>query len=124
MRGIFPEAVSGDKGSLHALFVENAPGRNGNCEDRRLRNLGQAQLLFRAFEAQLRQRVAECVVSFFERLTSHGKMLGQVFAHTDCLRALAREQETNSTSAAPCSQVDTLVRPICPVQRAASERTA
>ena len=68
---------------------QHPQSRNRSGKNRRLGNLGQPKLVFRAFEAELRKLVAERVVGFFESLAGHGIFLGQFFAHADSLRALA-----------------------------------
>ena len=93
MGGIFSQTVAGDKVGLEALFVQNAIGRDGRRQDCGLRDLGQAELIFRALEAKLREFVAKSSVGFFECLPGEGIFFCQLFAHADGLRALAGEKE-------------------------------
>ncbi len=88
-----PETVAGDERGL-AAFRHQQPARgDADAEDRRLRVLGEHQLIFGTFETQLAERLAERGVRLGERLAADGKRVGQRLAHADLLRALSGKDE-------------------------------
>ena len=99
MRGVFAQAVSGDKSGPETLFIQNAPGRDGGSQNRRLRDLGQAKLILGTFEAKLREFVAQGFIGFFKCLPGYGIFFGQFLAHSDGLRALAGEKKCDRSIA-------------------------
>ena len=64
--GIFAEAVSGDVAGRVSHLREHATRGDGDGQYRRLGDLGQLELVFRTFQAQLRELVAERRVGFVE----------------------------------------------------------
>ena len=93
VRRVFAQAMSGDESGLETLFVQNAPGRYGRGQNRRLRDLGQTKLLFGTFEAKLGELVAQGLVGFFKCLPGYRMFFGQFFSHADGLRSLAGEKK-------------------------------
>jgi hypothetical protein len=81
--------------------VEGQPGlagqhpedRHRGGQDGRLAVLGQGQVVLGPLEAQLRDREAQGGVGLVVGATGDVELVGQIAAHTDPLRALAREQE-------------------------------
>ena len=69
MSGILSQAVSGDIAGFAMRVLQDAQSRDRYGQNRRLRDLGQPKLIFRAFEADLRELVAEGVVGFFKGLS-------------------------------------------------------
>ena len=90
---ILAEAVARHKTRLGDAALKNPQGRNRRGENRRLRDLGEPQLLFRSLKAYLRQLVAQRLVGFFKRLPRDGILLGEILAHADGLRSLAGKNE-------------------------------
>ena len=78
---------------LRSFFFQNAERRDGNGEDRGLRNLSELELVFRTLEAKLRKFVAERGVGFIEGLPGDGIFLGEFFPHADGLGALPGKEE-------------------------------
>ena len=77
---------------LARLFSDDRKYRGAVRENRRLSVLRRGELVFGAFEHELRQRYAECVVDCAEDLARRGKPLRQISAHADFLRALPRAE--------------------------------
>ena len=89
VRRILAQAVSRNVGRRDCLRLQHAPRRDRHRQDRRLRDLGQLELVFRTFEAQLRKLVAERSVGFVEGLSRDRIQGGQFFAHAHGLRTLS-----------------------------------
>jgi len=100
--GVLAQAMAADEAGLETLFVQHAPRRDGCGENRGLRDLGQAKLIFRTFEAKLRELVAESLVRFFKRLPGYRMFFGEVFAHAHGLRSLAWEKKCEFTGGCKC----------------------
>src|SRR5207245_2637624 len=68
--GIFAEGMSGDEcgSKLRNFLLQNAERRDGNSQDRGLRNLSELELVFRTLEAKLRKFVAKRRIGFVECL--------------------------------------------------------
>ncbi len=96
MGGVFSQAVAGNERGPGDARFQHTECCYGYGEDRRLRDFGQSKLIFGAFEADLRELVAESVVGFFEGLAGDGIFLGEIFAHADCLRALAGKERCDA----------------------------
>ena len=95
MRRIFSQAVPGNEGRLQTLLRQHAKRSHRRRQNGGLSNFRQPKLLFRAFEAKLRELVAEGFVGFFEGLAGDGIFLGQFFAHADRLRSLAGKEKSD-----------------------------
>src|SRR6185503_14023457 len=93
LSGVFAKAVSGDECRLNPLFVQHAPGSNGNRENRGLSILRQTQLVFGTFKAKLRQFHSQSFIGLYEGLSRDRKAVGKIFAHTDGLRTLAGKEK-------------------------------
>ena len=92
-----PRLCPATKAGLETLFVQNTPSRDGRSQNRGLRDLGQAKLIFRTFEAKLRELVAEGFVGFFESLPCDGIFFRQFFAHADGLGSLAGKKKCDGS---------------------------
>ena len=90
---VLAETVAGDERGLVALRHEQAARGDADAEERRLRVLGERQLILGAFEAQPAERLAQCGVRFGERLAADRKRLGERPAHADLLRTLSGKDE-------------------------------
>src|SRR5579883_1662748 len=88
--------MPGNEARPYAFLCQHALRGNGNSEDCGLREFGQLELFFRAFEAQLRQRKTKRLVGFFEGLFCSGKFFVKIAAHADGLRALSGKKECHS----------------------------
>ena len=73
--GIFAEAVTCDVARFRDAGFEHPKSGDRSGEDRRLCDLGEAELVFGALEAELRELVTECVVGFVESLAGDGIFL-------------------------------------------------
>ena len=93
MRRILAQAVAGHKAGLGHVSLENPQRRDRYRENRRLGDLGQAQLLFRSVEAELRQFIAERFIGLFKSLPRDGIVFRQLFAHAHGLGTLAGKNE-------------------------------
>ena len=65
-------------------------------EDRGLRDLGQPNLVFWSFEAELRELVAKRVIGFVEGSARDRELVSQFFAHADGLGSLSGEEKCKS----------------------------
>jgi hypothetical protein len=81
------------KRRLDALFREHAPRCDAHREDRRLSVLGEAQVFFRTFKDEFRERKAERLVGLGKGLRSDGKAFSEFAAHAGGLRTLPRKEE-------------------------------
>ena len=88
-----PRRVSGGEGGLNAAFGQDARGGDRDGEDRGLRVLGELELVFGAFEDELRESEAEGFVGLVEDGAGDGEVVVEVAAHADGLRALSGEEE-------------------------------
>src|SRR5439155_23230887 len=86
---VLAEAMAGDKRRREAALLEQAPGGGTDGQNRRLRVLGQRQLILRAFEDDPAERFPERRVRLFERPAANRKRIGQRLAHADFLRTLS-----------------------------------
>ena len=98
MRGIFAQAVSGDKVGPEPSFFEHAPGCDRRRQNRRLRDLGQPKLVFGTFEADLRKLVAQRVVGFGKRLFRDRVCAPPVPCPCHGLRSLAGKEKCDVLS--------------------------
>jgi FAD synthase len=87
--------VAGHKIGLQTFFLQHAPCRYRRRQYRRLGYLGQLQFLFRTFATKLRQLDPERFVGLLKSLARDGVVVGQLFAHTNALRALAGKKKSN-----------------------------
>ena len=78
-------------------FSENTRCGNRSRQYCRLRDLRQPELLFRPFEAKLRELVSQRFVGVSKSLPRDGIFLRQIFAHADSLRALSGKQKCDGT---------------------------
>ncbi len=92
-RGPLAERVAGDDVEREAALAKHAKHRDRRGQDRRLRVLGQREVILGTLPAQLRQREAERIVGLVVGLLREGRLDRQIAAHADSLGALAREQE-------------------------------
>jgi len=90
---VLAEAVPGDKRRRDTFRRQQPVRRDARREDRRLRVLGQRQLVLGTFETELAERLAQRRVCLGKRLRAHGKRVGERLAHADLLRTLTREDE-------------------------------
>ena len=70
-------------------------GSNRGGENCGLRDLGHPKFFFRTFKAQLRELVADGVISFCEGVAGLGILLREFFSHADDLGTLAGEEESD-----------------------------
>src|SRR6185503_9840309 len=87
------EAMAGNERRCDSARREQTLRRNAHRQDRRLRVLGQRELLFGSFEDQTAQPLAERRVGFLERVAAHREGVRERFAHADFLRALSWKNE-------------------------------
>ena len=91
---VLAEAVAGDERRADSPCDVEQPARgDADREDRRLRVLGQRQLILGPFEAQAAERLAERGVGLGERLAADRKRVGERLAHADLLRTLSGKDE-------------------------------
>ena len=90
---VLAEAVAGDERGREPARREQAVGGDADRQDRRLRVLGQRQLVLGAVEEEAAQRLAERRVGLVERLAADRKRVGQRLAHADLLRSLSGKDE-------------------------------
>jgi hypothetical protein len=100
-RRIFAQRVAGDEGGVvsqgkSALRSQDAHNGHRHGHQRRLRVLGQAQVVVGPFEHQLREALPERVVDLLKYLAGGGKGIGQRPAHADLLRSLAGKYECHA----------------------------
>jgi hypothetical protein len=88
--------MPGGEGRLDALFGQNAPGGYADGEDGRLCVFRQSEILVRAFKDQLGERKTEGFIGFGEGLRGDGEVVGEVAAHANGLRTLARKEKSES----------------------------
>ena len=74
---------------------QHAQRRDRNGQNRRLRDFGQTKLIFGPFEAHGGELEFEGFIRFVKRLPGQRIFLGQILAHADSLRALARKEKCN-----------------------------
>ena len=89
------QRVAGGERRRNAVLGEHARRRHAHRHDGRLRVLGQAQILFRPFETELRKRKAERRIGLGEGLSGYGKSFGKLAAHANGLRTLPRKEKSN-----------------------------
>src|SRR5688500_16099096 len=73
--------------------TNNSPRCSPVCEQRRLRVVGQRQLVGRPFEAELAEREAQSIVNLLENLPRFRKLLGEILTHAGFLRPLTGKQK-------------------------------
>ena len=78
------------------LLFQHAQSRDRSGKNRRLRDLGQTQLVLGSLEADLRELVARGLVGFLKSLAGDGIFFREVFAHADGLRTLAGKKQCDS----------------------------
>jgi hypothetical protein len=94
LTSVFAERMAGHVIGPHAGFLaKHAESRHGMREDRGLGDVGELQVAFRAFEAELTQVEAEAVVRLLEGMFRRGEIFHEGFTHAHALRALAREEK-------------------------------
>ena len=95
--GVFAEGMAGGEGGLDVAlgegFCQDAGGGDGEGEDRGLRVLGELELVFGAFEDELREGEAEGFVGLVEDGSSGGEVVVEVAAHAHGLRALTGKEK-------------------------------
>ena len=77
----------------YALLGQHPLRCDRDCKDRRLGELRQLQLLFRSAEAEIGDRESQRLIGLLEGLPRDGKIIEELAAHTDCLRALSGKQK-------------------------------
>ena len=91
---VLAEGVAGHEiAPRGAVLLEHRVQRGRDGEDRRLRVLGELELIVRTFEAELRDREAEGGVDVVEDAARGRILLGDVPAHAGVLTPLAGEDE-------------------------------
>ena len=75
MRGVFSQAVSGDIAGFRDARLQHPQRCDRYSKNCRLRDFGEAKLLFGTFEAELREAVTENVIGFLEGLAGDGILL-------------------------------------------------
>jgi hypothetical protein len=92
---VLAEAVAGHTGWTRRDFVGldgGSEARQAGGKDRRLGELGVTQAVYRSFEADLAQAVAEDGVGRVEDLPRGGGIAREIMTHADLLRTLAGKQ--------------------------------
>src|SRR5476649_1379646 len=95
VRGILAETVPRDERRREPARRQESGGRGTDREDRRLRMLGQRQLILGAVEDDAAERLAERRVGLVERLAADRERVGQGAAHANLLRALSGKDESD-----------------------------
>jgi hypothetical protein len=98
-RGVFAERVAGDDGRHNATGPEDALSGNGDGDDGGLGEGGETELVVRPMEAEGAEREAECFIGFGKDGLCFRKVLLEIAAHTDGLRALPWEEKCVRTHA-------------------------
>ena len=96
-RGVFAKRMPGDHGDVPREIETACPQRpddsHADGHQGGLGVRGQRQCLFRAFEHDGRQLLAERLVDLFEDRARFGKSVGEIAAHADGLATLTGKQE-------------------------------
>ena len=95
MGRVHAQAVAGRPRGAHAVLFRQPARCDAHGQNRRLRVLGEEQSLFRPFEAQAAQGLAQREVRLVERLSADWKRFGERPPHADLLRTLSREYESD-----------------------------
>src|SRR5687768_13880917 len=77
---------------LQPVF-HDGPDCRAMREQRRLRVMRERERVGRTFEAQLRQRFAECGIGLLKNIRSRRERGGEVLSHPRLLRSLPGEQQ-------------------------------
>src|SRR5262245_32174289 len=93
--GVLAQAVASNESRSESTGLEQTMRRHADGKNRRLRVLGQQQLVFRSFEAQSAKTIAQRIVCFRERFATDRERIGQCLAHANFLGPLSRELEGN-----------------------------
>src|SRR5271156_2134326 len=96
-RGIFAEAVAGDKIGSDALFGQGAKRGDRDGQDGRLSIGRELQFVFGAIAAHLEKVETDGGVGVFEDTFGFGEIIGEVAAHAGILRGLPWKQECEFT---------------------------
>jgi len=91
--GVFPERVSRNEAGRYPFLFQHAIGSYGSGQDGGLCLLSKLELIFRAFETELGDLVAERFVGFIKSLFRNRMIGGEFFAHANGLGALSGEEE-------------------------------
>jgi len=92
-RGIFSQAVPGDKIRVHTMCAENFSRRHRNRKDRRLSIGCELKFRGRPFKTQFREWKTKSGIGFFKNFASFGKFLRQLAAHPGILGTLTGKNE-------------------------------
>ena len=93
-RCVLAEAVTGDEvGANRRLLLQGSQQRHARGQDRRLLDLRAQKVVFRAFEAELRQCEAEHLIRRIEGASGSIGRLVDIAAHADLLGTLAGKEQ-------------------------------
>ena len=84
--------MPGDERGREPARCQQPERGDADSQDRRLRVLGQDQLILRALEDHAAERLAQRRVRFVEGLTADRERIGKRLAHADLLRALTGKE--------------------------------